>query len=269
MAIYAIGDVQGCFQALQKLLSKINFNAQQDQLWFTGDLVSRGPQSLEVLRFVKSLGTAAQTVLGNHDLHALASFYCDSIKPHPSLQPLFAANDCAELFDWLRQQPLLFSNHAYVLVHAGILPAWDLSLAKQLAQEVAIKLQGKAHSKLLYNMYGNHPNLWQTNLIGDARYRLIINAFTRMRFCKVDGSLDLTSKKDLSAASADKIPWFLHPQRKTKKVKILFGHWAALYNNWPIAVENIYPLDSGCVWGNALTAMQLEDEKYFSVGCGA
>ena len=267
MATYAIGDIQGCFNALKKLLHKINFNPQTDQLWFTGDLVNRGPQSVEVLRYVKSLDHCAISVLGNHDFHCLATHYLDAVKPDPSLNALLSAPDVEELCDWLRQRPLLHTRNAFVLVHAGILPSWDLNLALSLAQEIETYLQSKNYIALLKSMYGNQPDHWDVNLSGFDRLRFIINVFTRMRFCKVDGSLDFSCKKGLSAQTETLIPWFSHPLCKIKQQKIIFGHWAALYNNWPLKVTNIYPLDSGCVWGNALTALRLEDEQYFSVTC--
>lgn len=268
MATYVIGDVQGCFTALQKLLDKIQFDPQQDSLWFTGDLVNRGPQSLETLRFIKQLGAKAQTVLGNHDLHLLAVLQ----GAHPgwkedTLTDIFQAEDRAELIAWLKQQPLLHHDEqlGYAMVHAGLASSWDLNTAKRLAGEVSAILQGEQAVEFFKQMYGNQPNQWDDHLTGWDRARCITNFFTRARFCHVDGSLELTVKGKMETQVGDLVPWFQVPNRVNADLKIIFGHWAALsgVTNTP----KVYALDTGCVWGFCLTAMRLEDECRFSVGC--
>lgn len=268
MSIYVIGDVQGCFTELQVLLAKLSFNPAEDKLWFTGDLVNRGPQSLETLRFVKSLGANQVTVLGNHDLHLIAAAY--GIKrsaKNDTLDAVLAAPDCNELIDWLRHQPLLHHDkaNAYVMTHAGLAPSWTLHQAKMLAKEVENVLQGTAPEFLLQNMYGNQPDLWRDELAGMERLRCIINYFTRMRFCRADGSLDLTYKGQIAGKPDELIPWFDVQDRANANEKIIFGHWAAL--NGKTDAPNLFPLDTGCVWGNCLTAMRLHDDQRFSVKC--
>ena len=269
MTTYAIGDIQGCFSALEKLLEKIHFDPTQDVLWFTGDLVNRGPQSLETLRFIKNLGKQQRTVLGNHDLHLLAI----DQGYHPgwrddTLIPILQAPDREELLDWLAQQPLLHHDAEldFVMVHAGLAPAWNLATAQQLAHEVEIVLQSNQRNLLLENLYGNEPIQWDVNLTGWNRLRCIINYFTRVRFCHADGSLELKTKEHTSKAPPDLLPWFQDPLRKTQTVNIIFGHWAALggVTNTP----HTFALDTGCVWGNCLTAMRLEDQQRFEVRCG-
>jgi bis(5'-nucleosyl)-tetraphosphatase (symmetrical) len=284
MSVYAIGDLQGCFDELQLLLEKINFDPTQDILWFTGDLVNRGPKSLECLRFVKSLDTHAVTVLGNHDLHLLAIAYADrQTSAGDTLDAILQAADRDELLNWLRQQPLLHYDPQlnFVLVHAGIAPQWDLPTAQNLAREVEAELRSVDLSPtlalphyaregtrnfgtmLLSHLYGNEPACWDDSLTGTARWRCIINYFTRMRFCTAAGCLDLKYKGEIANAPTDLIPWFQIPTRKIQETKILFGHWAALQGkaNEP----NVFALDTGCVWGQSLTALRLDDLQKFSV----
>ncbi|MSP52636.1 MAG: symmetrical bis(5'-nucleosyl)-tetraphosphatase [Gammaproteobacteria bacterium] len=265
MSTYAIGDLQGCYDELQCLLDKIKFDPAQDTLWFTGDLVNRGSKSLECLRFVKRLGTNAITVLGNHDLHLLAVAYANRrISEGDTLDEILQAPDRDELLTWLRQQPLLHDDpHLnFVLVHAGIAPQWDLSTAQNLAHEVEAQLQ-TTDSELLEQIYGNEPACWDDSLTGVARWRCIINYFTRMRFCTKDGCLDLNYKGELAGAPADMLPWFKMPARKTQQNRIIFGHWAALQGK--ADAPNVFALDTGCVWGESLTALRLEDLQKFSV----
>lgn len=268
MAIYAIGDIQGCFAALQKLLAHINFHPAHDTLWFTGDLVNRGWQSLEVLRFIKSLGDKHITVLGNHDLHLLAvAFGVQPVKPADTLQDILSAPDKQELIDWLCHRPLLHvdNKNKFVMSHAGLAPSWTINKAQQLAHEVESALQSSAKQELFKNLYGNEPDNWDDNLTGYPRLRCIINYFTRMRFCDASGRLNLTYKGTIAEKPAGLIPWFDVPDRVTANEKIIFGHWAAL--NGETTTRNVYPLDTGCVYGNALTALRLEDERRFSVAC--
>lgn len=265
MSTYAIGDIQGCFSALEELLLHIEFDASKDKLWFTGDLVNRGPQSLEVLRFVKSLGDAQVTVLGNHDLTLLAIYY-GTRKAHAgdTLNDILQAPDCDDLMAWLRRCPLLHHDH-YVMTHAGLAPMWTLAQAKALAHEVEQVLRGENIRDFLAAMYGNQPDRWQDDLTGMDRLRCITNYLTRMRFCDATGHLDLGFKGQIKDKPAELIPWFLVPNRANQHEDIIFGHWAALegITNTP----SVYALDTGCVWGRCLTAMRLEDKQRFFVSC--
>lgn len=268
MTTYAIGDIQGCFAELEKLLVQINFNSDEDILWFTGDLVNRGPQSLEVLHFIKSLGEQHIVVLGNHDLHLLAVAYgVRAGHRDDTLDAILTAPDKVELIDWLRHRPLLHHDKSsgYVMTHAGLAPCWRLNEARLLAQEVEAALRNPAPELFLKHMYGNEPTQWNENLSGAERLRCIINFLTRMRFCHADGRLDLTYKGQIAGKPQDLIPWFDVPNRANANEKIIFGHWAALGGKTD--APNLYALDTGCVWGNCLSAMRLEDEKRFSVHC--
>ncbi len=268
MSTYAIGDIQGCFDELQKLLQLIKFDAEKDRLWFVGDLVNRGPKSLQVLRFVKNLPDPI-VVLGNHDLHLLTVFNrTNHLHGEHSLQDVLQAPDRHELIDWLRARPLLHHDEklGYVLVHAGIYPNWTLPQAKIYASEIEKILRSKNYATYLRHMYGDEPSMWHKNLTGMERFRFIINCFTRMRFCNVHNRLDLYETGSPDAAPPGYMPWFKVPNRKTTQYKIIFGHWAALEGKANTA--NIYALDTGCVWGGALTALRLEDEHIFSVASG-
>jgi bis(5'-nucleosyl)-tetraphosphatase (symmetrical) len=264
MSTYAIGDVQGCFQALTQLLAKINFNAQKDELWFVGDLVNRGPESLTTLRFIKNLGTRARVVLGNHDLHLLAVYF--NLRPmytDDTLQEILDAPDADILLAWLRQQPLAYydSKLKYLMVHAGVAPMWDLNTTLNLAQEVQDTLSGPEGIEFLKHMYGNEPDIWSNTLTGWERLRVITNYLTRLRYCDVQGHLDLKTK-DLHPAP-NFYPWFAIPGRKTAQDDIIFGHWASLAGK----AENphVFALDTGAVWGGKLTALCLENRIKFSV----
>lgn len=266
MATYAIGDVQGCFEPLQRLLQKIQFNPLQDTLWFTGDLVNRGPQSLEVLRFVAGLGENHQTVLGNHDLHLLAvAAGVRRENPSDTLHEILTAPDKDALLQWLRMRPLLVRHEKlnYAMTHAGLAPAWTLAQAAALAQEVEKVLRGDHAHQFFENMYGDVPDRWEDTLTGVERWRCIINYFTRMRFCHHDGRLDLTYKGTIENKDPDLIPWFDVKPRANADINIIFGHWAAL--NGEVNVPHVFALDTGCVWGNKLTAFRLEDGMRFAV----
>jgi bis(5'-nucleosyl)-tetraphosphatase (symmetrical) len=267
MAIYAIGDVQGCFAELEKLLRVIQFDPAQDTLWFTGDLVNRGPRSLETLRYIKSLGNQQKVVLGNHDLHLLAvALETRPARRGDTFDEILHAPDRHELIDWLRHQSLCHvSEDGFVMVHAGLAPSWTIEKAHALSREVETMLQGDRCLELLNNMYGNEPDYWNDDLQGIPRLRCIINYMTRLRFCYADGRIDLAYKGDISNKPAKLIPWFQAPHRVNAKQKIIFGHWAALGGQTDM--PNLYPLDTGCVWGNCLTAFRLEDEKRFNVKC--
>ncbi len=264
MSTYVIGDLQGCFEPLARLLQHISFNAEKDTLWFTGDLVNRGPESLACLRFVKNLGSRHRVVLGNHDLHLLAVAYkAHASLPEDTFQDILNAPDKHELLDWLMHQPLLHYELDYVLVHAGLAASWDLATAKTLAHEVESILQSDKAYDFLKHMYGNHPNAWSDDLQGIDRWRCITNYFTRARFCYPDGSLELETKGKINSAKDKLIPWFKVPNRQNADLKILFGHWAAL--GGITDTPHTYALDTGCIWGYNLTAMRLEDGLRFSV----
>ncbi len=268
MGTYAIGDIQGCFSALEKLLTHIQFDPKKDTLWFTGDLVNRGPESLEALRFVKQLGPKHHTVLGNHDLHLLAvASGAHAGWAEDTLSDILAAPDRDELLTWLRQQPLLYhdAQQEFVMVHAGLASNWNLDTAKKLAREVETILQSNKATEFFHHMYGNQPDQWDPTLKDFDRLRCITNYFTRSRFCYPDGRLELKNKGTLDSHPQNLVPWFQVPNRANAALKIIFGHWAALggVTNTP----NTFALDTGCVWGFSLTAMRLEDGKRFSVGC--
>ncbi|WP_447066209.1 bis(5'-nucleosyl)-tetraphosphatase (symmetrical) ApaH [Vibrio alginolyticus] len=263
MATYIVGDIQGCFDELQRLLEKVSFSAKKDQLWLAGDLVARGPKSLETLRFVKSLGASAIVVLGNHDLHLLAVDHgIKKVKDKDRTAPIFTAPDKEELLTWLAQQPLLAEHDEFVMCHAGISPQWNLKTARKCAREVERIIQSEELPWLLKNMYSNQPDSWDDSLQGLDRYRYIINAFTRMRFCFPDGRLDMDCKLPPQQVSGNElIPWFDVPKRIHLNKAVLFGHWAALqgYMN-----NEVIGLDTGCVWGGSLTMIRWEDKKIFT-----
>lgn len=263
MAVYAVGDVQGCFDSLRRLLDRACFDPACDQLWVAGDLVNRGPDSLGALRFIKELGASAQLVLGNHDLHLLAVRF--SQRPQhkkDTLQPILNAPDGDELLHWLRRQPLMHAALGYVLCHAGIPPIWTQQQALRLASEASAVLSGDDFVELLANMYGNQPDTWRDDLVGLERLRLIINYFTRMRFCSQAGRLDLKAKEGVDTAPEGCAPWFKWPGAHLAQ-PVLFGHWAALdgVTGQPQAIA----LDTGCVWGKKLSMLRLEDKSWFRV----
>lgn len=266
MATYAIGDVQGCFDQLQDLLALIQFSPTQDYLWFVGDLVNRGPQSLETLRFVKSLGSRAVTVLGNHDLHLLAiNQGIQKVKSQDTLQSILDAEDKEELLTWLRHLPFIHYDEELraIMVHAGLPPCWDLQASLGHAKEVEELLRSEEEYKnFLTYMYGNTPKAWDELLHGWARSRFIANAFTRMRYCNSEGHLYLKEKGAPSKVGDTFIPWFTL-REAPKDYRLIFGHWASL--NGECDVENIIALDTGCVWGGKLTAYCLETQEFFSV----
>lgn len=263
--VYAIGDVQGCYDELCALLEKISYEPTQDQLWFVGDLVNRGPKSLEVLRFIKQQSNV-KVVLGNHDLHLLALFFGQTYSPH-SLQPILTAPDREELMAWLRQLPLLYHDpHLnFVMVHAGLPPQWNLAQAKSCARELEMALQQQNIAEFMQHLYGDQPDIWHDDLQGWDRLRFITNAFTRLRFCDANGRLDLKSQGRIGSQPPGFMPWFQVPNRRSENERIIFGHWAALLGE--TQTENVFAVDTGCVWGNKLTALRLNDLKKFSVGC--
>lgn len=266
MAIYAIGDIQGCHEPLKRLLNTVDFDPARDHLWVAGDLVNRGPKSLQVLRFLKGLGHRATCVLGNHDLHLLAVYYKErSTRSQDTLDAILKADDAPELIDWLRHQPLVHLDEArnWCMSHAGIPPQWSARKARKLAQEVEAELQGDQPELFFQHMYGNQPSCWHSDITGFPRKRLIVNYLTRMRFIDKEGALDLTSKEGLASTPKGYKPWFKHADRKAADTRILFGHWAALEGR--TGIDNVYALDTGCVWGGHLTALRLDDLARFSV----
>ncbi|TNE94965.1 MAG: symmetrical bis(5'-nucleosyl)-tetraphosphatase [Gammaproteobacteria bacterium] len=263
MTTYVVGDLQGCLTPLQQLLETVKFDPGKDQLWSVGDLVNRGPQSLETLRFCYQLGDAFRTVLGNHDLHLLAVAH-GVRKPHPSdtLNDILEAPDRDELLKWLIRQPLLLAHGEFLLVHAGIPPQWSREEALALAEEVQQVLSDELQSAAFFEvMYGNEPDLWHNALLPPLRWRLITNYLTRMRFCSTEGQLELSSKAPPQEPPEGFAPWYAHPHRKTCHCKIIFGHWAALEGK-PIG-DNLYPLDTGCIWGGPLRMMALDTGHYY------
>ena len=265
MATYAIGDVQGCFAPLQALLGEIGFSKARDRLWFVGDLVNRGPQSLETLRFVKALGDSAVTVLGNHDLHlVIVAAGFGRVHGGDTLQDILAAADREELLAWLRALPMLHAEDEYLMVHAGLLPQWDTAQAADLAREVEAALRGPRHRELAGQMYGNHPDRWRDDLGGYDRLRVVINAMTRLRICTPDGRMELSYTAGPADIPAGYLPWFAAPGRRSAASAVIFGHWSAL----GLRVEpKVLALDSGCLWGRSLSAVRLEDRKVFQVPC--
>lgn len=265
MATYAIGDVQGCYDSLMALLEEINYDDNKDTLWFAGDLVNRGPKSLETLRFIKGLGNKAISVLGNHDLHLLALYFNDNNpKKSDTLEATLNASDSEELMHWLRHQPLVHYDRSLnaVMVHAGIPPKWSAKKALKRSLEVENFIQSADFREFFNVMYGNAPDKWDKTLIGMDRLRTIVNYFTRMRFCSQNGKLDLLTKEGLDKKPKGFSPWF-ELERKAAKKRIFFGHWAALEGKTNVA--NVFALDTGCVWGGKLSAVRLEDEKWFRV----
>ena len=267
MATYAIGDIQGCFEALQRLLEKIDFDGRRDRLWLVGDLVNRGPQSLEVLRFVKSLGSAAITVLGNHDLHLIMlSEGSSKLRDDDTLERILAAEDRDELLAWLRALPLMHVENNFAMVHAGLLPQWTVKKARTLAGEVEAALRASNYRQFLAHMWGSEPAAWREDLTGWARLRVIVNAMTRMRFCSPEGTMEFRTKGELASAPPGYLPWFEAPNRHSAEHILITGHWSALGLT---ITPNLLTLDSGCLWGGHLSAVRLEDRQVFQVDCRA
>lgn len=259
-----IGDVQGCLEPLQRLIDILPVGSD-DQLWFTGDLVNRGPQSLEVLRLIRSLSPQARTILGNHDLHLLcvAEGYAQQHRGD-TLDPILTAPDRVELLNWLRKQPLALYEDGYLMVHAGVFPSWTAEQTVTLAQEVQRFLSGPHYRDFLAVMYGNQPDRWDDSLRGLDRLRAIINALTRMRLCTPDGTMNFSHKGERHDAPPGTLPWFDVTDRATRDDTVIFGHWSAL---GLMIQPNLLGVDTGCLWGRTLTAVRLEDRAVFSVPC--
>ena len=268
MAHYVVGDVQGCLAPLQCLLDRAAFDPARDRLWSVGDLVNRGPDSLGVLRLFHRLGPAARCVLGNHDLHLLAVASGEArARKSDTLDAILQAPDRAALLDWLMRQPLLLNapEQGVALVHAGIPPQWSLPQAQALAGEVSAALQ-RDPRRFFRHMYGNEPLRWDDGLRGYARLRAITNYLTRMRFCTEDGELDLATKDERRHPDPRFRPWFEHPgHRALGGVRLLFGHWAALQGD--AITDRVLALDTGCVWGNRLRMLRIEDDTLLECDC--
>ncbi len=267
MSIYAIGDIQGCADALHRLVKRLNFDPKQDRLWFVGDLVNRGPHSLEVLRYIKSLGEAAVTVLGNHDLHLLA-IWADVTQPSrkDTLHPVLSAPDRDELLHWLRCRPLLHREEDYVMVHAGLLPSWSVETAGRLAGEVEQALRSPQFQRFLPAIYFRKGTVPSAKTSLEERWGFTTNVMTRLRVCTKEGLPEFSFKGPPQEAPSGLLPWFRIPGRASEQATIVFGHWSAL---GILNEKNLMALDGGCVWGRELVALRLEDRQLFRVSCPA
>ncbi len=261
MATYAIGDIQGCYEELRRLLDRLAFDPAKDTLWFVGDLVNRGPSSIQVLRFVRSLDDRAVVVLGNHDLHLLALAAGNPRNASKSnLHEVLSAPDRDDLLHWLRHRPLLHYDPSkdFALIHAGVPPQWDLLQAITCAAEVEQVLRGPDYRSFLHDMYGNEPARWSDSLTGADRLRFITNCLTRLRYCDADGNLALKEKSIPGSHPEQLMPWFAVPGRATRNVRFIFGHWSTLGY---VSAHNVWGLDTGCIWGGSLTAVRVRKSK--------
>ena len=250
-----IGDIQGCADPLGQLLRKVNFSPSRDTIYVLGDLVNRGPASLQVLRQLRDWGTSAQCLLGNHDLHLLAIAHGHGrLKATDTLDDILAAPDRRELLSWLQTRRLAYHEHGWLMVHAGVFPQWNVAQTLSLAQEVETVLKGPDAPQFFANMYGNSPDHWRDDWQDLSRLRCIVNALTRMRLVNELGVMDFQIKGDASHAPAPWMPWFEHPQRQTQGQPIAFGHWSTLQAH---RREDVLPLDTGCVWGGCLSAARI------------
>lgn len=269
MATYAVGDLQGCLEPLKCLLDQVKFDRTNDKLWLVGDLVNRGPASLETLRFLYGMRESLVCVLGNHDLHLIAVAYnAERLKKNDTLREIIEAPDCPQLIEWLRRLPLVHhdAQRDITLVHAGIPPQWTIEKSLQRAAEVEAALRDDSQLPMfLDGMYGNEPAKWDKKLHGIERLRVITNYFTRMRFCTPDGKLDLKSKEGLDTAPPGYAPWFSYAERKAAGRKIVFGHWAALEGQCD--VPGLFALDTGCVWGGSMTLMNVDTLERSHCSC--
>jgi bis(5'-nucleosyl)-tetraphosphatase (symmetrical) len=263
MSHYVVGDIQGCYAEFAQLLDMLAFDPGRDRLWLVGDLVNRGPDSLSVLRRVKSLGPAATMVLGNHDLHLLiVAAGHRAAHSRDTLTAVLEAADRDELLDWLRHQPLVVREGEWLLVHAGLLPSWTPAAAVALSREVEAVLASPAWGDFLGSLYGDEPARWDNGLAGHDRWRVIVNACTRLRFCAADDTMEFKEKRGPEHAPPGFAPWFAHPERKSAGITVLCGHWSTLDLMF---APNVLMLDSGCVWGGTLSAVRLDDGRLFQV----
>nr|MBF0684610.1 symmetrical bis(5'-nucleosyl)-tetraphosphatase [Pseudomonas sp.] len=265
-SIWAIGDLQGCCQALDRLLAHPEIAADADaRFWFAGDVVNRGPTSLATLRRVIELGDRAVTVLGNHDLHLVATAAGERrLRKSDTICEILNAPDAKRLIEWVRTRPLAHFEEGHLMVHAGVLPSWEPQQVRGYAAEVEAVLRGSGWKKFMSKMYGNEPAAWRDNLKGADRLRVIVNALTRMRFCSAGGVMEFDGKETAADAPAGYMPWFDVPGRKTAGTPIIFGHWSTL---GLVQRPDLLALDTGCVWGGQLTAVRLHDRKIVQISC--
>ncbi len=272
MAVYVIGDVQGCYSQLCRLLEKIHYDQARDILWFCGDLVNRGPESLQSLRFVRSLGDRAVTVLGNHDLHLLALFYSrQNIGKNDPLAQILSSPDRDELMEWLRFQGFVHYDEKlnFLLVHAGIHAGWDLTRVQDHARELEQALRGENYQSFLAQMYGDQPDCWSDDLTGIERLRCITNIFSRLRFYTRDGRFDFEAKGSPSLHSRHGlIPWFERNHCLERSLRVVFGHWSTLAVG---QYGRYFAIDNGCIWGGRMTALRIDtsDIQWLSIDCAA
>ncbi len=260
MSLYAIGDIQGCRDALERLLETVRFDSAVDRVVLVGDLVNRGPDSLGTIRLVRSLGDSALAILGNHDLNALAVAHgVRTPRPRDTLDELLDAEDATELLDWLRGLPLMVELDGIGFAHAGIYPLWTLEQARQYAREVEAMLGGDKYREFLSHMYGAEPTRWRDGLTGWKRLRFITNAFTRMRFVAAGGALDFSEAGPPGSQRRNLYPWYDLPARRPLGATVVFGHWSALGR---LHRDDVIGLDTGCVWGRQLTAVELEGDPF-------
>jgi bis(5'-nucleosyl)-tetraphosphatase (symmetrical) len=266
MAIYAIGDIQGCFSALERLIRQLQFDPVNDRLWFVGDLVNRGPDSVSVLRYIKNLGKSAIVVLGNHDLHLLAvAAGCAQIREKDTVEDVLTAPDRDDLLEWVRHRPVLYREGDFLMIHAGLLPEWSAGDAANCAQEVHTMLQSADYRTFLAALYDDkRARRWSSGMTGMDRSVVITKILTRLRICTADGKMDLSFKRPPEQAPSGYLPWFQVRSRRNADATIIFGHWAALGLHLQ---DNVIGLDSGCVWGRQLTAVRLYDRHVFQVTC--
>lgn len=286
MAVYAVGDIQGCYAEFRALLDRIEFDEQKDKLWLTGDLVNRGPENLAVLRFVRGLGDRAVCVLGNHDLHLLAvACGARSRASGDTLEDVLSAPDGPELLDWLRRRPLLHRDRDldWVMVHAGLAPQWDIAMAERCARELEARLRSDDYVKLLKKLFRTQPDKWEDDLQGIERLRITTNCLTRLRYCRPDGGIVMKHSGAPGTQPDGLLPWFRVPGRASRGARIVFGHWSTLggatfagkprgesINSQIAAHDQVLPLDGGCVWGGELLAARLDGETVLSsVACEA
>jgi bis(5'-nucleosyl)-tetraphosphatase (symmetrical) len=266
MTTYAIGDIQGCYDEFRRLLDVIKFDPAKDTVWIAGDLVNRGPKSLETLRFIKGLGSSAISVLGNHDMHLIATVVSlGKAGKKDTLAPILRASDCDELIDWLRHQPLFYSDQDFCMLHAGLPPQWDFAQTVHMARLAEQAMQSSDHKRFFRTMYGNKPNLWSDDLPKMEQLRFAVNCFTRLRYCTIDGVLDFAQKGAPGTQPEHLIPWYQVPGRKSADMRIIFGHWSTLgfYQG-----DNCFSIDTGCLWGGKLTAITLEaNPKRIDIDC--
>ena len=263
MALYAVGDIQGCHAEFCQLLELIGFSPRSDRLWLVGDLVNRGPESLAVLREVMKLGNAVSTVLGNHDLHLL-TVAAGHRPPHrdDTLATILAADDRDGVLDWLARQPLVVVDNEMLLVHAGLLPSWTAATALMLSREVQAMLASERAHEFLGALYGDEPRQWDESLKGFDRLRVAVNACTRLRYCAADDTMEFREKRGPAHAPAGYLPWFAHPHRRSGHSMVVCGHWSSLDL---MLTPNVVMLDSGCLWGGALTGIRLPDRRVYQV----